>query len=430
MLLNSRGWLLIQHRQKLLSIIHSASKGRTTISTAQRASIKEQRTVLRDKLTAWLQLRSVYIPGLLQLLSDINKSAPAQPDEEPETFELWLPSALPETRRRAACYEGLPSIESRLRTAQCYDSLDDVRYVMRVKARMVQFKNQNVRGQREGIRSRAVVDRVHEKAMTAVRRYRRSRQAKLTLDGPGEWEKSLRDLRDEDVRSYRDPERMKSGMGRVGTNEDTVDGVAVIQSRADPLPIPEENILRDDHRNAHSGTGETYKMLSWIWTTAQNLKIDDHSDSDDQVLRAEWCRSRARAKRTEEEVQKVQEEMARTLRYLEWKSEWWIEKVQERGSVSEDLKEGLRAYALEQSGLQLSLRVTFKKLWARPLSDPVPPPESSQLSDDEGDDVDSDEETEDNGEARYEGNPIAADIEDEDNDNDDDDDDDEESGLR
>lgn len=401
------------YRGKITSAVRRALKGRSAMSSAQQSTILEQRNILGEKIRAWIHLRTVYIPGLLQLLVDLKDTNPSEPDEKPEGFKLWLPSEIPPTRRRAACIEGLPEIESKLRTAQCNDALDDVRHTMRVKARMVQFKNQNVRGQREGIRSRAVVDRVHEKATAAVQRYRTAREAKMNLDGPGDWEIGLKVLKDEDVRSYKDPQRAKSGGGRAGTNEDTVNGIPVIYrvSEAATTEVePEEDLLEPAERSSRSGTGETRKQISWIWTSSRSLNIDDNTDEDDQVLRAEWCRSRARGKRAGEEVLKLQEEMNRTLRFLEWKSEWWLQCAASR-TASSDIAEGLAAYAKEQSQLQLSLRAEFRRLWGRPLTEELFVPLFPDVDDDEGNDEDSDDEDPEN---KREGHLDADDYESED----------------
>lgn len=391
-------------RRKLITVVRALSKNISVLSHSQQANVTEQRSVLQEKLHVWIQLRSIYLPGLLQLLSDLNEAPPIVEDGHPEDVKLWLPSHLPPNRRRAACFEGLPKVESRLRMAQCNDSLDEVRYMLRVKTRMIQFKNQNVRGQREGVRSRAVISRVHEKLMGAVRRYRDGRDAYLELSRGNtvgaDSGVSLRELKDEDVRSYRDPTLAKlPGSGRVGTNEDTINGEAVVQS-VPPLPPVTSNattFLDAGQRGARDGTGETYKSLSWIWTTGRTLQINDETDSDDRVLRAEWCKSRARGNRATEEVFKVQEEMRRTLKYLEWKAAWWITKVDERTEgIKGDLSEALRAYALEQSSLQLALHASFKTIWGKPLIESLE--ELPFVPRDEDDGADEDSEGEGEGE--------------------------------
>ena len=45
--------------------------------------------------------------------------------------------------------------------AQCFDALNTICHT---QSRMVLFKNKNVRGQRDGMHLRLVIDRVHERA--------------------------------------------------------------------------------------------------------------------------------------------------------------------------------------------------------------------------------------------------------------------------
>ena len=78
---------------------------------------------------------------------------------------------------------------------------------------MVHFKNKNVRGQASNTRSRAVIDRVQERATHLTHYYWLVCKAKLSLCGPGDWEMQLQDLKDGDVRSYQDPNRLKECHG-------------------------------------------------------------------------------------------------------------------------------------------------------------------------------------------------------------------------
>jgi len=214
----------------------------------------------------------------------------------------------------------------------------------------------------------------------------------MNLDGPGDWENGLKVLRDEDVRSYKDPQRAKRGGGRAGTNEDTINGIPVIHrvSAATEETKTGDHWLEAEEQSRGRGTGETRKEISWIWTSSRSLNIDDNTDEDDQVLRAEWCRSRARAKRAGEEVLKLQEEMNRTVRFLEWKSSWWLQRAATRDGPS-DIAEGLAAYANEQSQLQLSLRGKFRRLWGSPLAEDLFLPLFPDPDDNKGNDKDSDD---------------------------------------
>jgi len=116
----------------------------------------------------------------------------------------------------------------------------------------------------------------------------------------------------------------------------------------------------------HDGTGETRRTLSWIWTTQCTASSGDEQDD---ILCAEWSKSRARATRTWEEVLRLKEEMRRVLESLEWKSRWWKACSESRDNVGKDVQEGLKAYALRQSSIQLALAEKFRGLWKSPLAD-------------------------------------------------------------
>ncbi|PPQ93361.1 hypothetical protein CVT25_014590 [Psilocybe cyanescens] len=203
---------------------------------------------------------------------------------------------------------------------------------------MIEFKNKNIRGQRDGTRSTSVIDRVHEKARFVAAKYRAARKAQMMLVGPGEWETWFCVLEDGDIRGYQDPSRMRARVGRRGTDEDG-------QVPAEGALIEEgEFVLFNEIRTRRDGTGETRRMLSWIWTVGNSGSSDDERDD---VL---------------------QEEMRRTLTFLEWKANWWRDRQSVAGlQASKDLQEGLSAYSLSQADVQDSLAAHFRKLWQAPL---------------------------------------------------------------
>ena len=94
-------------------------------------------------------------------------------------------------------------------------------------------------------------------------------------------------------------------------------------------------------------------------------------DADSQDFdRVQWAKCQARAERYEEEVQLTVEEMGRTLRYFEWKRDWWISLVSQC-SISNcrpDIQDGLRAYARRQSNLYDELITLFVTHWRPYLS--------------------------------------------------------------
>ncbi|KJA22732.1 hypothetical protein HYPSUDRAFT_202044 [Hypholoma sublateritium FD-334 SS-4] len=322
----------------------------------QTTALRDQRKILTDKVKNWQTVQAVYMPGLLQIQTNCgaNPIALWSSNPNPEDVELWLPSNLPADQRRAVCVEGLPYMELQLRTAQCSSSLQGLRQTLRIKTRLVYFKNKNVRGQREGTRSRAIIDRIHKRAIHFVQKYRAARRAKYNLEGPGDWEDVYCELRNEDVRGYASG-KAKKNPNRRGIWED---------GHAPPSPEPagvfdnqeseESDLDLNDGTEAgppprkkrKKGTGETRKELSWIWRTVP-LFVDGN-DNDD-ILRAEWSRSRARVHRATEEVALLREEMRRVLEFIKWSAmQWDFRATISPDDASLELKEGISALDINE----------------------------------------------------------------------------------
>lgn len=81
----------------------------------------------------------------------------------------------------------------------------------------------------------------------------------------------------------------------------------------------------------------------------------------------EWAKSRARAARYREEVNIVQEEMRRTIRFLEWKTKQWRERgdaKQRAGELDPEYASGLQAYAARQAAICDGQRRLFLQQWS------------------------------------------------------------------
>ena len=339
-----------------------------------------------------LHYRTKTLPDNNSATTNVAPPLTAPLGDNPEEHDLWFPSRIPTADCPAVCQDGLADIEERLRTAQCQDALEGVRNILKIKTRMIAFKNRNIRGQRQGTHSRAVIDRVHERARNMAQKYRASRAAKLELAGHRKWEETLQVLKDEDVRGYQDADRLRVRPGRRGTLED--EALEAVGNEGGEMDEDNDNgiLLQPQERTRRDGTGETRRTLSWIWTTQRAAGSDDEQDD---ILRAEWSKSRARATRTWEEVLRLKEEMRRVLESLEWKARWWKACSESRDDVGKDVQEGLKAYASVQSSMQLALASKFRELWKSPLADSAG--ESAGVQAKVGDAGEADEEDEDEG---------------------------------
>jgi hypothetical protein len=85
-------------------------------------------------------------------------------------------------------------------------------------------------------------------------------------------------------------------------------------------------------------------------------------------MRIEWCKARARAKRWEEEVELLTEEMRRVLRFFEWEALRWDKRAKECTVESAEDREGWVAYAARQASLRRALSHSFSASWADTLA--------------------------------------------------------------
>ncbi|KAF8958645.1 hypothetical protein BDZ97DRAFT_1906427 [Flammula alnicola] len=141
----------LEDTQRRLQRLSKAMASKSSGAIGQERSLTEEQNTLCIRLRAWEQLVPIYMPGLLQYQMDQSthaSSAQALPkSEKPEDADIWLPSRLPSANCECICCLGVAGMEERLRDAQCTDSINKVCCVLKLKARMIHFKNKNVRGQ-------------------------------------------------------------------------------------------------------------------------------------------------------------------------------------------------------------------------------------------------------------------------------------------
>ena len=121
------------------------------------------------------------------------------PGTDVEHEPLWLPSALPDNHRNHNCAKNLIAIESKLRRAQCEDTLDKIRGLQRGRLSFISFRNRNIRHQNPNTRAQDTLNRLEDKSKALAVKYRMARAALLKLVGPGDWENQLRELNHGDL---------------------------------------------------------------------------------------------------------------------------------------------------------------------------------------------------------------------------------------
>lgn len=269
-----------------------------------------------------------------------NKGVP--PEHKVQDIQLYLPSALPGNRYSNKFYE----YELRLREGQAYSALYDIRYQFRFRAHWSKFKTRFSRGVASNTRFNKALVQSADKIEYATATYRRAYKALAVLSsGHGldsNWMSNLKELQDKDVR----------GLGDAGVSDDN---------------------RSTQNKNASEGT----RVISWIW-----MLEGAHDGSEDErqchysinsrllmyfqlALRIEWCKMRARARRWAEEVALIEEEMRRTLKFLEWQSDWWSMLGGDLAHVPDPItRAGMIAYRARQAKLRLDMRDRFKLLWS------------------------------------------------------------------
>jgi hypothetical protein len=115
-------------------------------------------------------------------------------------------------------------------------------------------------------------------------------------------------------------------------------------------------------------------------------------------FRLEWSKAFARAARWKEEVALLKEEMRRTLVFLKWRSDGWLQKgdltiISPLTTCPHQL-EGLRAYACRQANVFSDIHNYFLGIWkglklpSEHLAEPIHPTYlDSDVMEIDGDDI-------------------------------------------
>ncbi|TFY55526.1 hypothetical protein EVJ58_g8192 [Rhodofomes roseus] len=266
----------------------------------QKGDVVVARNALHRTIEAWQTAQHLYMPTVAVHRSrDIGQPSPSSFAED---LPLYLPSDVVDM---LPVDRKLQEIEWELRVGLAHDALEDVRRLVCARRKLFEVKGRFISGQHHNTRARGVIKRLAP-----------------ALDKMG-WrrEVGLQKLEDKDVRHISDP---------------------------DPEDVDEQT----------EGTRE----VSWIWLTKGARSGDDDED-EQEMLRIEWCQTRARAHRFTEEAQLLEEEMRRVLQYYEWQRCWWVERADAWEGQSPEHREGLVAYANRQAHTRASMRALCQKSW-------------------------------------------------------------------
>jgi hypothetical protein len=325
----------------------------------QKTRLQNRCNVLRRKVTSWINVQHLYMPGLHVLHTRDDQSLQSnEQEEEVAKVKLYLPSSV--TSTAVVCDVRLRRIEWDLRQAQAHDALHELRDGLRLRSYVYIDKDRFQRGQRHNTRSRGLINRLEMKVDAAAAKYRVARQSINTLAsslGHVGWEINFPILNDSDIIGLSDmssPEYYKMSH----TSRHSQDGVS-----------------------GGSRLSEGHRDVSWIWKHLGSIENTDEQLQDGPYLalssrtlidtitpdlRIEFCKSKARADRWAEEVELLQEEMKRVKHFFKTRMEQWQSKaaaVSETLGVSPVMAEGLRAFASEQALQYSAMRAHCEHLW-------------------------------------------------------------------
>jgi hypothetical protein len=178
----------------------------------QLAKMQERKNSLRRRINAWTTIQHLYMPEVSAIRARADRAASDTSAEiAPFNLPLHLPSSLPAW---VACPPTLQTYELKLREAQCYEALDDLRDHLRLRTHMYKYKDKNVAGQRANTRCQNMIRSVQEKVNASATKYRTARAALIKLssystDNEG-WRARLLVLGQEDIRPLKEGEEGES----------------------------------------------------------------------------------------------------------------------------------------------------------------------------------------------------------------------------
>lgn len=214
-------------------------------TSLQLAKIQERKNSLQRKLKNWVAIQHLYMPEVSVLRAREDGEASDKTAEiAPYDFKLYLPSSLP---RKTTCSSKLKNYEFRMREAQAFEALEELRQHLRLRTFMYNYKDRHFVGQSANTRCQNLIKRVQKKIAMSSSKYRAAHGALTTLSTSSAvsnvgWNMRLLPLEDNDIRPLRDVE----------------DGVPEGSKSKKKKKVPNMPESGSKHSEGH-------RKLSWIW---------------------------------------------------------------------------------------------------------------------------------------------------------------------
>ncbi|KAL1658224.1 hypothetical protein GGF50DRAFT_67680 [Schizophyllum commune] len=336
-----------QHFQRLLAL-ELKTMGAEPTSSQQLAVIKK-RAKLRKSIEKFRAWQRIYMPSLADHLSAAERDTYNKAVDEVESMRLFLPFELTNTAREAVCAPGVVKTEIALCVAEAEQSLEDLRRALRLKTATNQFRQANVRHIGMATRAHTAFDKIAKRVHIAKARYRFARNCLLRLQGPGDWERRLRPLEDEDVWALN--ERALNAEELVERDRARALGHDVDWSVDDTVVLA--GVLN---------AGEGSRRLSWIWYLDPGQAAVTEGNLN-EALRVEFLKSKARRDRDREEILLLLEEMRRVIASLDHDAQEWVQRAHARAGCDTALADGLCSYAMEQAALRSERAAVLDSKW-------------------------------------------------------------------
>jgi hypothetical protein len=312
---------------------------------------RQKVSALQRDVASLLEVRNHFIPVANTIEQEASSTSQAS---ELWADRVWLPSDVAQAQRASGCIAGLIEREIRARIAVALSAMSQLRQALRQRHQELSAMRSQVygTGERTMTKGRSKIRTVQGRVDRSAELYLRCFNALKTLQPDRKGYDLLQELPKEEV---------------CGPSHE-----------ADEIYIARGG----DMSLASIGTYQE----PWFWYTygataqaetsgtpiTKSEAVEHEKRLFDQQRRTIWAKVHGRSERWAEETILIQEEMRRTLAFLEWEASKWREHIgedvplQATASQNEDhvSQSGRAAYAHEQAAMYTTIASEFAVKWA------------------------------------------------------------------